>query len=397
MKRRTGVTSVLALLVLVFAAAALATTTKHAAKASSRQQPSPAGRPARSESPHRSPGPPHRSASSSSAGRSTTSSAGTRSRRTRSRRSRSSRATRSSASTRRSPSRSRSRSRPTRRCSRSSGRPAARKSSRRRRPTGAAGSGWVSGSATRVSLTDGVTDGVNRRGFFFRTVPNDGVQGPTVANYIQQAGGQERLHHRRPGGLLPGPRRQRAGDPEGQGRRVTRDSVSQDGVGLLVADREDPGQHAGRLHPVAARRRRPRRSASSSRPPARATSTLFGSDGLFDPATWKIAGSYDSFFPVDTKSGVVKAYAEAHGGDGEYFGAPTYVAAQVVDDRDHQGVRGRQGNPRRGAEVHRQDEHPGGQVAARVPDRLPEERRAPATAGSGSTRSSPTARYKRVG
>ena len=25
---------------------------------------------------------------------------------------------------------------------------------------------------------------------------------------------------------------------------------------------------------------------------------LFGSDGLFAPGVWKIAGSYDSFFPV---------------------------------------------------------------------------------------------------
>src|SRR5262245_54694029 len=39
-----------------------------------------------------------------------------------------------------------------------------------------AGLGWISGSATRVSLTDGHTDGVNRQGFFFRVVPNDGVQ-----------------------------------------------------------------------------------------------------------------------------------------------------------------------------------------------------------------------------
>ena len=34
-----------------------------------------------------------------------------------------------------------------------------------------------------MSLTDGHTDG-NRRGYFFRTVPNDAVQGPMVANYM---------------------------------------------------------------------------------------------------------------------------------------------------------------------------------------------------------------------
>ena len=45
------------------------------------------------------------------------------------------------------------------------------------------GLGFVSGSATRVTLTDGHTDG-NRRGYFYRTVPNDGQQGPTVANYM---------------------------------------------------------------------------------------------------------------------------------------------------------------------------------------------------------------------
>ena len=56
---------------------------------------------------------------------------------------------------------------------------------------------------------------------------------------------------------------------------------------------------------------------------------LFGSDGLFSP-DWKIAGSYDSFFPVATDNPVVKAYAAAHGGNGEYFGAPSFVAAQVA-------------------------------------------------------------------
>ena len=30
------------------------------------------------------------------------------------------------------------------------------------------------------------------------------------------------------------------------------------------------------------------------------SATLFGSDGLFDPRTFKIAGSYVSFFPCTT-------------------------------------------------------------------------------------------------
>ena len=123
------------------------------------------------------------SGTSRCAGRSSSSSAGTSRRRTSTGRSRSCPATRSSAATRRSPSRWRSRSRPTPSCSESSARPAARRSWRRPVRTRAAGLGFVSGSATRTTLTDGHTDG-NRRGYFFRTVPNDAAQGPAVANWM---------------------------------------------------------------------------------------------------------------------------------------------------------------------------------------------------------------------
>ena len=85
----------------------------------------------------------------------------------------------SSSATRSSPtphrrSRSPSALRRTRRSSASSARPAARRCRSRRRRSRAAGSAFVSGSATRTSLT---TDGT-RRGYFFRVVPNDDQQGP---------------------------------------------------------------------------------------------------------------------------------------------------------------------------------------------------------------------------
>jgi hypothetical protein len=57
---------------------------------------------------------------------------------------------------------------------------------------------------------------------------------------------------------------------------------------------------------------------------------LFGSDGLFAPGVWKITGSYDSAFPYDPTSPIVKTYIKAHKGNGEFFGLPSYVAAQVV-------------------------------------------------------------------
>ena len=39
---------------------------------------------------------------------------------------------------------------------------------------------------------------------------------------------------------------------------------------------------------------------------------------------------YDSFFPVQPADKTIKAYEASHGGSGDFFGAPSYVAAQVV-------------------------------------------------------------------
>jgi branched-chain amino acid transport system substrate-binding protein len=192
-----------------------------------------------------------------------------------------------------------------------------------------AGLGWVTGSATRVSLTDGHTDGVNRQGYFFRTVPNDNVQGPTVANYIRLKVKADRVfiiddQEAYSQGLADTVQNSlRAKDVN-----VTRDSVSQDTTDFSSLIAKIPGNTdvvyiPWQLSPRAQAFGQQLRGAGKN-------ITLFGSDGLFDPATFKITGSYVSFFPVDTNTGTVKAYAAAHGGDSETFGAPTYAATQVV-------------------------------------------------------------------
>ncbi|HEY7691878.1 MAG TPA: branched-chain amino acid ABC transporter substrate-binding protein [Gaiellaceae bacterium] len=192
-----------------------------------------------------------------------------------------------------------------------------------------AGLGFVSGSATRVSLTDGHTDGVNRQGFFFRTVPNDNVQGPTVANYIRLKVKAQRVV------IIDDQEAYSQGLSDtvqaalkAKGVNVTRESVSQDTTDFSSLIAKIPGNTdviyiPWQLSPRAQAFGQQLRGAGKN-------ITLFGSDGLFDPSTWKITGSYDSFFPVDTNTAVVKAYAAAHGGDGEYFGAPTYAATQVL-------------------------------------------------------------------
>ncbi len=81
-----------------------------------------------------------------------------------------------------------------------------------------AGLAFTSGSATRVSLTNG-----SLKGYFFRVVPNDGVQGPTAAGYMQSNARREvgRLGHdrRRPGVVLDRSRRHRRPVADRQGRQ----------------------------------------------------------------------------------------------------------------------------------------------------------------------------------
>jgi len=59
------------------------------------------------------------------------------------------------------------------------------------------------------------------------------------------------------------------------------------------------------------------------------SAVVFGSDGTFDPSTFKGSGSYVSAFPVDYNSAALKAYKASHGGKDEAFGLPSYTAALV--------------------------------------------------------------------
>jgi len=189
--------------------------------------------------------------------------------------------------------------------------------------------GFISGSATRTTLTDGHTDG-NRRGFFYRVVPNDGVQAPTVANYITGKLKAKRVYiiddqETYSQGLANGVQTRL----KAKGVTVTRDSISQTASDFSSQIAKISGNTQiiyipWQLAPQAQAFGQQLKGAGKGK------IKLFGSDGLFAPGTWKITGSYDSFFPVSPKDPIVKAYAKAHKGDGEYFGAPSFVAAQVL-------------------------------------------------------------------
>src|SRR3954470_3480823 len=189
--------------------------------------------------------------------------------------------------------------------------------------------GFVSGPASRTSLTDGHTDG-NRRGFFYRTVPNDGQQGPTVANYMTKKLKWKRVY------IIDDQETYSQGLADGvqkilnsKGVTTKRDSISQSQSDYSSVIAKIPNNYQGiyipwQLAPQAQAFGQQLQAAGKSK------ITLFGSDGLFAPGVWKIAGSYDSAFPYDPASKVVKTFVKAHGGNGEYFGLPSYVAAQVV-------------------------------------------------------------------
>ncbi len=193
----------------------------------------------------------------------------------------------------------------------------------------AGGLGFVSGSATRVTLTDGHTDG-NRRGYFYRTVPNDGQQGPTVANWMTKKLKWKRVY------VIDDQETYSQGLADGvqkilnnRGVTTKRDSISQKDSDFSSVIAKIPSNYQGIYIPW---QLAPQAQAFGQQLQAAGKShiTLFGSDGLFAPGVWKIAGSYDSAFPYNPANSIVQTYVKAHKGNGEFFGLPSYVAAQVV-------------------------------------------------------------------
>jgi branched-chain amino acid transport system substrate-binding protein len=189
------------------------------------------------------------------------------------------------------------------------------------------GLGFVSGSATRTSLT---TDGT-RRGLFFRVVPNDDQQGPRVANYIRRT-----LRHTRVA-VVDAQNSYSTGLADtvqrvlnASGATVRRESVNEADTtdfSSLVARIPANTQSVyipWQLAPKAQLFGQQLRAAGKN-------AVLFGSDGLFDPDNFKIPGSYVSFFPINLRSPIIAAYRRGPGrGSTELFGLPSYQAAAVV-------------------------------------------------------------------
>ena len=190
-----------------------------------------------------------------------------------------------------------------------------------------AGLGFVSGSATNTGIS---TDGT-RTGYFFRTVPTDDDQSKSVSAYIVNKLKLKRVYiiddqEAYSTGLADSVQSQL----KAKNLTVGRDGVSQqqsDFTSLINKIPRDtqlvylPWQ----LPPKG------KAFGQQMKGLGRGSVKLMGSDGLFDPLFSGLGSNvYDSFFPVNPLDAKVKAFKKLHGGQSELFGAPSYVAAEVV-------------------------------------------------------------------
>ncbi len=191
-----------------------------------------------------------------------------------------------------------------------------------------AGLVFASGSATRVSLSSG-----KWKGYFFRNVPNDSVQGPTDAAYMTSklgvASGDTVMVVDDQESYSTGLADIVGASLKAKGVNVDRESISQKDTDFssLVAKAGSakvvfaPFQIASQAQLLAQQLKAQGKSA-----------IVFGSDGTFDSSKFSIAGSYVSFFAPDVttisaNASTVAAYHKQFPGGTTPFGAPNYVLA----------------------------------------------------------------------
>ncbi|HEY2741177.1 MAG TPA: branched-chain amino acid ABC transporter substrate-binding protein [Gaiellaceae bacterium] len=190
-----------------------------------------------------------------------------------------------------------------------------------------AGLAPVSGSATRIFLTRAKPGDPREtsKGFFYRTVPNDGQQGDAVANYIHSSLKKKRVYiiddeEAYSQGLAD----QVQADLKKFGVNAGRNHVAQNvsDFSSLIASIPNntqlvyiPWQQAAEAQTFSQQLKANGRNA-----------TVMGSDGIDAPGQFEAHGAYVSGFPVDATSSAYKAFTKAHKGQPETFGLPTYTS-----------------------------------------------------------------------
>ncbi|HKI92400.1 MAG TPA: branched-chain amino acid ABC transporter substrate-binding protein [Gaiellaceae bacterium] len=195
-----------------------------------------------------------------------------------------------------------------------------------------AGLAFISGSATRVSLTSGAD-----KGYFFRDVPNDSVQGPTTIDYLTS-----KL------GVGKGDTVMIVDDQESYSTGLA--DIVEKGLKAkgVTVDRESISQKAtdfsslvAKVSPATKVVYLPFQLASQAQLFAQQlnaqgkSAIVFGSDGTFDSSKFTVPGSYISFFAPDVTTlpaakKTVAAFHKQYPGATSPFGAPNYVGARIL-------------------------------------------------------------------
>ena len=190
---------------------------------------------------------------------------------------------------------------------------------------------YVSSSATATELTDG-----SRAGYFYRVVPKDSDQGATIANYLTKKLGI------RSGDTVMDIDNQNAysnglsdtvdADLKAKGVNVDRQSIASTATDYssLVSRIGSKTKAVVLTWQVAANAQL---FAQQMRQQGK-NALIFGSDGVFDNSKFTFNGAYVSFFAPDVTTfpqaqSIVKLFKAQYGETGP-FGAPTWVAAQVL-------------------------------------------------------------------
>lgn len=189
------------------------------------------------------------------------------------------------------------------------------------------GLAMISASATSTDLTEGDIEG------FFRVIPRDDVQGPTIADFILESlDGQNVVIIDDQTSYSTGLAASATETLEEGGATVSSDSVSQDQTdfsSLVTGIGEDvdvvflPWQIAANAQLFAQQMTEQGKDA-----------TIIGGDGLFSPEDFSAEGAYVSSFAPDVRgiesaADLVETY-EAEYGDFGTFGPPVFAATEVA-------------------------------------------------------------------
>jgi branched-chain amino acid transport system substrate-binding protein len=185
----------------------------------------------------------------------------------------------------------------------------------------------ISGTATATTLT---VSG-KRRGFFFRTVPNDDQQAARAVAFMRINLRATRVviidaQNSYSTGLADSVQRLlRAARADVQRESVNEATVT-DFSSLVTRIPNDtqvvyiPWQLAAKAQQFGEQLRASGRNA-----------TLFGGDGLYSPDDFKLPGSHVTAFPVALGNRTIRAYQRGPGrGSSDLFGLPSYVAVDVA-------------------------------------------------------------------